>query len=87
MIKAVHSRAERRKLDDRLDEALRQTFPASDPVSIGRVTATEPPSRPVRPPGAGAAPHRGAGWVNPGAERRRRVDPAKTGEDPTRVVC
>ena len=47
MIQPVDSRAERRKLDDRLDEALRQTFPASDPVSVGHVTATEPPSRPV----------------------------------------
>jgi hypothetical protein len=37
----------RRKLDAVLDEALKQTFPASDPFSVGRFTATEPPSRPV----------------------------------------
>jgi hypothetical protein len=47
MIQAVDSRAERRKVEDSLDEALRQTFPASDPLSVGHVTATEPPSRPV----------------------------------------
>jgi hypothetical protein len=34
-------------LDARLDLALVATFPASDPVAIGRSTATEPPSRPV----------------------------------------
>lgn len=36
-----------RKLDADLDSALAQTFPASDPFSVGQVTATEPPSRPV----------------------------------------
>jgi len=34
-------------LDARLDQALLQTFPASDPIAIGGDTATEPPSRPV----------------------------------------
>jgi hypothetical protein len=34
-------------LDARLDLALMATFPASDPIAIGRSTATEPPSRPV----------------------------------------
>ena len=29
-------------LDELLDEALRTTFPASDPVSVGRFTSTEP---------------------------------------------
>jgi len=39
-------------LDARLDLALVDTFPASDPIAIGRATATEPPARPVdrRPP-------------------------------------
>jgi len=36
-----------RKLDEDLDEALGQTFPASDPFSVGQTTSTEPPSRPV----------------------------------------
>ena len=36
-----------RKLDAQLDEALTETFPASDPVAVGRFTATEPPARPI----------------------------------------
>jgi hypothetical protein len=39
--------SERRKLEERLDEALEETFPASDPFSVGHFTGTEPPSRPV----------------------------------------
>jgi hypothetical protein len=38
---------EKRHLDELLDEGLKQTFPASDPVSVGRFTSTEPPSRPA----------------------------------------
>jgi hypothetical protein len=38
---------ERRHLDELLDEGLKQTFPASDPVSIGHFTGTEPPSKPI----------------------------------------
>jgi hypothetical protein len=38
---------EKRHLDELLDEGLRETFPASDPVSVGRFTGTEPPTRPV----------------------------------------
>jgi hypothetical protein len=37
----------RAELDAQLDRALAQTFPASDPFSVGQSTATEPPSRPV----------------------------------------
>jgi hypothetical protein len=40
-------RKEERHLDELLDEGLRETFPASDPVSVGHFTATEPPSRPI----------------------------------------
>jgi hypothetical protein len=32
----------KRHLDELLDEGLKQTFPASDPVSVGQFTATEP---------------------------------------------
>ncbi len=32
---------DRRKQEDGLDEALEQTFPASDPFSVGQFTATE----------------------------------------------
>jgi hypothetical protein len=39
--------AARRKLEAELDMALAQTFPASDPVAVGRCTSTEPPARPV----------------------------------------
>jgi hypothetical protein len=38
---------EKRHLDELLDEGLKGTFPASDPVSVGHFTSTEPPSRPV----------------------------------------
>ncbi|HJU32606.1 MAG TPA: hypothetical protein VJ740_14170 [Hyphomicrobiaceae bacterium] len=38
---------EDRVLDAQLDGALAHTFPASDPVAIGRATATEPPARPI----------------------------------------
>jgi hypothetical protein len=38
---------EQRHLDDLLDEGLKQTFPASDPVSVGDFTGTEPPRRPI----------------------------------------
>lgn len=34
-------------LDAELDMALAETFPASDPFSVGQFTATEPPSRSV----------------------------------------
>jgi hypothetical protein len=37
----------RRKLEAELDKALAQTFPASDPFSVGQFTSTEPPSRSI----------------------------------------
>ena len=40
-------RKEKRHLDELLDEGLKGTFPASDPVSVGNFTSTEPPSRPI----------------------------------------
>jgi hypothetical protein len=45
-------KAEWRKLDAELDEALAHTFPASDPIAIGHATGTEPPARPIdrKPP-------------------------------------
>jgi hypothetical protein len=63
---------ERRKrkaeLDAELDRALAQTFPASDPYSVGRFTSTEPPARPVdrqapeiSPAPTGAGPSRRPG--------------------------
>jgi hypothetical protein len=41
---------QKRHLDELLDEGLRETFPASDPVSVGHFTATELPSRSVDTP-------------------------------------
>ena len=38
---------EKRHVEELLDEGLRQTFPASDPVSVGHFTSTEAPSRPI----------------------------------------
>ena len=39
--------AQQGHLDELLDEGLKGTFPASDPVTVGHFTATEPPARPV----------------------------------------
>ena len=38
---------EKRHLDELLDDGLKETFPASDPVSVGHFTSTEAPSRPI----------------------------------------
>lgn len=38
---------EKRHLDELLEEGLKQTFPASDPVSVGHFTGTEAPSQPI----------------------------------------
>jgi hypothetical protein len=37
-------------LEDLVDEGLRETFPASDPVAVGDFTGTEAPRRPVDRP-------------------------------------
>jgi hypothetical protein len=57
------SRSASPHLDAVLDEALRQTFPASDPFHVGRATATEPPLRPT---------DRKAPKLDPGAISSRR---------------
>jgi alkylated DNA nucleotide flippase Atl1 len=41
------SSKEKRHVDELLDEGLKETFPASDPVSVGHFTSTEAPSRPL----------------------------------------
>jgi hypothetical protein len=50
--RAPQLRDDRRRLDARLDEALDETFPASDPIAVGKPTGTERPARPVdrKPP-------------------------------------
>ena len=49
LIRLAGSKGSKRELhlDELLDEGLRETFPASDPVSVGHFTATEPPTRPI----------------------------------------
>jgi hypothetical protein len=44
---AGSGRKDKRHLDELLDEGLRATFPASDPVTVGHFTGTEPPSQPL----------------------------------------
>jgi hypothetical protein len=46
MVRIAGSKA-RKHLDELLDDGLKNTFPASDPVSVGHFTSTEPPSRPI----------------------------------------
>ena len=46
-ISDAKGRTAERHLDELLDEGLKETFPASDPVSIGHFTSTEPPARPI----------------------------------------
>jgi hypothetical protein len=46
-LSAAREGKEKRHLDALLDEGLRGTFPASDPVAVGHFTSTEPPSRPI----------------------------------------
>jgi hypothetical protein len=55
---------ETRHLDDLLDEGLRETFPASDPVSVGHFTSTEEPSAPI---------DRAVGGVTAGKTKTRRI--------------
>jgi hypothetical protein len=70
-LSAARAGREKRHLDELLDEGLRETFPASDPVAVGHFTSTEPPSRPIdkaapetsEPKTRGRGPH----------ARRRRV--------------
>ena len=46
LMRLAESKA-RGHLEELLDEGLKETFPASDPVSVGHFTSTEPPSRPI----------------------------------------
>ncbi|MBO0740980.1 MAG: hypothetical protein J2P51_06100 [Hyphomicrobiaceae bacterium] len=46
-ISDAKGRTAERHLDQLLDEGLKETFPASDPVSVGQFTSTEPPARPI----------------------------------------
>jgi hypothetical protein len=48
--KDSHEEREKQELDEELDRQLEQTFPASDPPKVTRVT---PPSQTVPKPGGG----------------------------------
>ena len=39
---------DRKEREKKLDQAIEMTFPASDPIAVGRPTGTEAPARPVR---------------------------------------
>jgi hypothetical protein len=49
--KKPSSRDEKRRLDDKLDEALKDTFPDSDPIAISEPAGEEPqpPRKPAEP--------------------------------------
>ncbi|HEY7551725.1 MAG TPA: hypothetical protein VH913_19675 [Hyphomicrobiaceae bacterium] len=66
-------RGARRKLDAELDKALAQTFPASDPFSVGQSTGTEPPSRPVDRRRRGPSPRRAAAVSGRRRQRSMRM--------------
>jgi hypothetical protein len=59
-----------RHMEELLDEGLKETFPASDPVSVGHFTSTEAPSRPVDRPAVVPIAEIGA--------KRRRAPAART---------
>jgi hypothetical protein len=55
-----HSSAEKRRIDEKLDDALEESFPGSDPVSISQPTPDEKPQKPIAAgPGGddGKTPH------------------------------
>lgn len=37
---------DRKRQEEKIDEAIQETFPASDPTATGKATSTEPPKRP-----------------------------------------
>jgi hypothetical protein len=41
------SPAEKRKIDEKLDDALEESFPGSDPVSISQPASEEKPQKPI----------------------------------------
>jgi hypothetical protein len=43
-----HSSAEKRKIDEKLDDALEESFPGSDPVSISQPAPEQKPQKPKK---------------------------------------
>ena len=62
----------RSRQEERLDEALSETFPASDPIAAGAPTGTEPLSLPVdrKAPRIDAEDVAKVGRMKRGADRR-----------------
>ena len=62
----------RSRQEERLDEALSETFPASDPIAAGAPTGTEPLARPVDREAPRIDPNEVAavGRMKRGADRR-----------------
>ena len=69
--RSPRARADDLALDARLDKALDETFPASDPIAVHSPTATEPPGRPIDR--KAALPDRATEAANEPASRRRRT--------------
>jgi hypothetical protein len=74
-----------RHLDEMLDAALIETFPASDPIAVGRATATEPAARRSGKRGTdqGDKVH---GPSPKASSSRAAATPAATSARPTRKV-
>jgi hypothetical protein len=73
-LSAARGGREQRHLDELLDEGLRATFPASDPVAVGHFTGTEPPGRPVdRVAGDATAPRTVRDAGGHAVRRHRRI--------------
>jgi hypothetical protein len=71
------------RLDERLDAALIETFPASDPIAVGRPTATEPLQR------SGDRPTQGAKVRGPSpktSSSRATAMPAATSARPSKKI-
>ena len=62
---------DRSRLEAKLDEALGETFPASDPIAVGRPTATERPRRRGKRPRASSDAADNSRRPEPGAGRAK----------------
>jgi hypothetical protein len=73
-----------RHLEELVDEGLKATFPASDPVAVGSFTSTEPLPRPVDEPTRAPAIV-GRGGQTPTRGRRRGATPKLAEKHPGRA--
>ena len=80
------------RLDERLDAALIETFPASDPIAVGRPTATEPlyriGDRPAQDANSDARPGARVRGPSPKTSSRRATAmPAATSARPSKKTA